>query len=76
MQVALRSPNVNFYSAHPLWNDERLKGYDKRPDSTVPRERDRKIPELYKGTYLLWAGHAVEDDLGLSLGEKTSSFYD
>ena len=64
VQIALRSPNVSFRSAHPLWNDTHLSAIGK----------DGSIPGLLKNSYLLWAGHACEKDLSGSLGSLTSSF--
>jgi hypothetical protein len=66
VQIALRSPNTSFRSAHPLWNDPRLKGIGK----------DGTIPGLLQNSYLLWAGHACEKDLSGTLGSLTSSFVD
>lgn len=67
LQIALKSPNVNFNYAHPMWNapvvvgDASRKGADivLVSQGTVPA-----VPPLLLGTYLLWAGHRVEEDLG------------
>lgn len=91
--IALRSPNVYFPYAHPLWNAPAVRDFSKRtivPYSTVTEgvfwERDyetdtplstedndlndellvdefKKIPEIFKNSYLLWSGHAAEYDL-------------
>lgn len=79
VQVALRSPNVHFQYAHPLWNDPKTSGLRKRPDSAITGSANQfgsfyqNVPDLLRGTYLLWAGHAVDDDLGISLGSQTGT---
>lgn len=72
VQVALRSPNVTFDFAHPLWNEGTVKGFEKWPVSTV-NSQYRSVPDLLKSSYLLWAGHSCEEDLGYALGSQTGS---
>ncbi|MFA5750532.1 MAG: hypothetical protein WC895_04945, partial [Candidatus Shapirobacteria bacterium] len=72
VQIALRSPNVMFDNAHPLWNDERVSSFEKWPSSGLTQSF-RSVPSLLKNSYLLWAGHACEDDLGMGFGVVTSS---
>lgn len=75
LQIALRSPNVTFLSAHPLWNSQYAQGYLKRPDPNLT-SLFQGIPELHQSSYLLWAGHACEGGLGITLGGATSSLPD
>jgi hypothetical protein len=75
VQLALRSPNVDFKYAHPLWNDPQTFRYDKWPKVTL-QERYKKVPDLLSNSYLLWAGHACEEDLGMTLGNQTASLPD
>ncbi|MBV8072366.1 MAG: hypothetical protein JO270_20860 [Acidobacteriaceae bacterium] len=88
VQVALRSPNVTFPYAHPLWNAPTTANFQKRPlelqngtDGTHPQwyttgsggvfgDKYQRVPELLKNSYLLWAGHSVEDDLAMSLSNQ------
>jgi len=72
VQVALRSPNVQFDFAHPLWNNETVRNLEKWPTSQVSSFY-RKVPEILKSSYLLWAGHSCEEDLGYALGAHTGS---
>jgi hypothetical protein len=72
VQVSLRSPNVSFKYAHPLWNDVQTQGFLNRPDSNIVSQY-QGVPSLLQDSYLLWAGHAVDDCLGISLGTTTSS---
>lgn len=72
MQIALRSPNTNFRYAHPLWNDPTVATLEKMPQSTIS-DTYKRPPELLRNSYLLWAGHAVEEDLGVALGVHTRS---
>lgn len=73
VQISLRSPNVDFPFAHPLWNDETVRYREKWPASYINYDRERSVPELLKSSYLLWAGHACEEDLGYLLGSQTGS---
>ena len=57
--IALRSPNVNFYSAHPLWNDPSNSKF--MLYGTGSSNPDQTIPELLRSSYLLWQGHFMED---------------
>jgi hypothetical protein len=75
IQIALRSPNVNFKFSHPLWNDPRTFGYSKNSDPAISASY-QVVPELLKNSYLLWAGHGCEQDLAYVLGAKTASFPD
>lgn len=74
IQVSLKSPNVYFENAHPLWNEETLKNNPKDIDLTIGNYN--QVPKLLKNSYLLWAGHAVERDLGTTLGSATASLPD
>jgi hypothetical protein len=86
IQISLRSPNVTFEYAHPLWNAPTTKNFQKRPlslksgvDGAKPQwyttgsdfAKYQRVPELLKNSYLLWAGHSVEDDLAMSLSNQT-----
>ena len=76
LQIALRSPNTNFKNAHPLWNDPTVSDLEKMPSSIgtgTLAQTHRNVPELLRNSYLLWAGHTVERDLGITLGALTSS---
>jgi hypothetical protein len=75
LQIALRSPNTQFQFSHPLWNTPTAQQYQKTPDPTLP-SKYQVVPEILKNSYLLWAGHAVEQDLGISLDHMTSSLPD
>lgn len=73
VQIALRSPNVSFKYAHPLWNDTSVDSFSKwngDPSSPVTM----KVPGLLENSYLLWAGHACEKDLAIPLGAATASW--
>lgn len=72
VQVALRSPNVSFGYAHPLWNDPTTVGFQTRPDTGVSGMYNN-APELLRNSYLLWDGHAINKGLGVGLGSLTSS---
>jgi len=74
VQVALRSPNVSFENAHPLWNDPTVRNFQKWPTGTDRvSSQFTYVPELLKNSYPLWAGHKCEDDLGDVLGYHTGS---
>ena len=72
LQIALRSPNTNFRYSHPHWNDPTTLQFQKRPGAGVSAQY-QEVPDLLRNSYLLWAGHAVEQDLGISLGSHTAS---
>ena len=72
LQIALRSPNVQFPFSHPLWNEKTVVSFQKRPDENISAAHTA-VPELLKSSYLLWAGHSVEKDLGMALGSATGS---
>ncbi len=55
--IALKSPNVNFDFAHPLWNSKRLKEKFNNVISTG---------SIFRSSYLLWAGHFAEGISGIS----------
>jgi len=86
VQIALRSPSTSFKYAHPLWNDSTVSASYKNVDPSAEGsigglnsarkafDRLKTVPELLKNSYLLWAGHAAEVDLGYSLGHLTASF--
>ncbi len=71
LQIAIRSPNTNFMYAHPLWNDKSTYGFQKNPNASL--SASLKIPELLRNSYLLWAGHSVEEDLGYAFGSRLTS---
>lgn len=81
LQIALRSPNVRFSNAHPLWNSKSVQSFLKNPDNSITGSSNQygslyqSTPELLRNSYLLWAGHSVEQDLGVSLGAQTGAFY-
>lgn len=64
VQIALRSPNVHFRSAHPLLNDPQTFSLKHRQKSTFVDDHIKyyEIPELLRGSYLLWAGHTLDTD--------------
>lgn len=92
IQIALRSPNVIFPFAHPLWNDPKVITYLKRQGplgtgtfTLFPQwyttgsagtfgNKYQIVPELLRNSYLLWAGHSVEDDLAQSLSNPQTRF--
>jgi hypothetical protein len=59
ISLALRSPNVNFYSAHPFWNSMEAKGFAPYSGHNVA------IPELLRSSYLLWQGRTVTSDFSI-----------
>lgn len=71
LQIAIRSPNTNFQYAHPLWNDPMTQGFQKNPNASL--SSSLRTPELLRNSYLLWAGHSVEEDIGAALGTRVSS---
>jgi hypothetical protein len=81
VQVALRSPNVSFKYAHPLWNDPKVTNFLKYPNPAVTGSNNQfgtkyqVVPSLLCGTYLLWAGHACEQDLSFALGVESGSLF-
>jgi len=75
VQIALRNSNVQFDFAHPLWNEGTIKNFQKWPTNQV-QPQYTGVPELLKSSYLLWAGHSCEEDLGYALGKITGSLPD
>lgn len=73
LQIALRSPNVSFPYAHPLWNDRTVSSFPKWSTTQSLDASVYGVPELLRSSYLLWAGHSCEEDLGMTLGSHTSS---
>lgn len=63
LQIAIRSPNTDFHSAHPLWNSAGTIGL---PIRTLPAYNST-VPELLRNSYLLWAGHNAEVGVSDSL---------
>lgn len=68
--VALRSPNVSFRAAHPLWNDPQTFGFSFNPTSNLTGALNQfgnfynQVPEVFRSSYLLWAGaDVISDDL-------------
>lgn len=96
IQISLRSPNVVFPFAHPLWNDPKVVKYITRPFPSSPSggtystpnfaqwyptgssaqfgDRFTRTPELLRNSYLLWAGHSVDDNLAQSLSAPQAGF--
>lgn len=72
IQIALKSPNTSFYSAHPLWNSSIARSLPLRTSNGMEPQY-YQVPKLLQNSYLLWAGHEVEN--GLSDTIVTSSFY-
>lgn len=90
--IALRSPNTNFRSAHPLWNSPQLAGLVERhidgAFSSLVRGCGREsfgncvpasaslylsMPEIYRNSYLLWAGQHSDPGIYPSLYERMLS---
>lgn len=78
VQIALRSPNTSFHSAHPLWNNH--SGNPLRvPETPLTGVANRfgnfyyHVPELLRNSYLLWAGHGCEDGLTDVLNDTLQS---
>jgi hypothetical protein len=71
IQVALRSPNTNFQTSHPLWNGHL--SFPLRTSATLTGVAQQfgndyyDVPSLLRNSYLLWDGHGVEDGLVDSL---------
>jgi hypothetical protein len=69
LALALRSPNVSFRSAHPLWNSPIATGF---PITTNPAVLTQigtygtlysGVPALLQNSYLLWSGQGTEAGL-------------
>ena len=73
LQIALRSPNVTFPFAHPLWNDKTVISFPKWSTDQTLSSSFYAVPEILRNSYLLWAGHSVEEDLSTTLGFHTST---
>ncbi len=79
VQVSLRSPNVSFRAAHPLWNTRENARFRHRPNNpnltgTANQFGDGRFyepPELLKNSYLLWAGYRLDMD-DLLVGVRTA----
>lgn len=82
VQVALRSPNVTFRNAHPLWNDPQTKDFKLRQSMHLTGAvnqfadgRYNSVPELLRSSYLLWAGHNVDrDDMSVTLSDPSNTY--
>lgn len=81
VQIALRSPNMFFNSAHPLWNDPSVVSLSYRPDVNVRGNVDQfgdeyqNIPEILKNSYLLWDGHLCSrPTLEIALGTASGVY--
>lgn len=82
LQIALRSPNTNFRAAHPVWNapgaelllirtQVSLTGTDNKFGNTY-----LGVPELLRNSYLLWAGHTVDEGPTDLLGNTLSMYHE
>lgn len=67
IEIALKSPNVSFDFAHPLWNDKTTRRFQSYPISSSG------IPRTLEGTYLLWSGHRNRADFGYVFPDLTGS---
>lgn len=82
LQLALRSPNTNFRAAHPIWNAPGAEALPIRADTTLTGTNNRfgneylGVPELLKNSYLLWAGHSVDEGPGDVLGVTQPNYHE
>jgi len=82
IQVALRSPNTSFETAHPLWNGHLA--FPLRTSATLTGVAQQfgndyyNVPSLLKNSYLLWDGHGVEDGLidSLTTADIDSAYHE
>ena len=82
VQVALRSPNTSFETAHPLWNGH--SGFPLRTSATLTGVAQQfgnqyyQTPALLQNSYLLWDGHGVEDGLidSLTAADIDSAYHE
>lgn len=82
--VSLRSPNVIFRAAHPLWNDPRVSEFPINADvgltGTTASFGDKftGVPGILQNSYLLWAGHGADDGVRSALGDSVvaSSYHE
>jgi hypothetical protein len=78
--LALRSPNVRFPYAHPLWNMWAKDSNDisgvKQPYAIGGIVLSGRVPEFFRNSYLLWNGHEAEQDLSGSLGPNAGDGVD
>lgn len=73
LRISMRSPNVQFDAAHPLWNDPTVKNFEKSPKFNPFMVDPQRIPNSLRGTYLLWSGTGMDNDLYDSLGNHVRS---
>jgi len=69
LQLAIRSPNTDFYSSHPLWNAPAGKDLPVRTSGSMSYE----VPGLLQNSYLLWGGHRSELGVKDSISETSQS---
>jgi hypothetical protein len=81
VQLTLVSPNVNFRSAHPLWNSPSVQTFKTNfnPNLTgtngwLSNSFYSYIPRTLRSSYLLWDGHGVND--ALRYLTSSGDFYD
>lgn len=75
VNIALRSPNTNFYSAHPMWNSPAGINLPLIVKSGL-QERYYGVPELLKNSYLLWDGHECYPGPTSSVADAGNYFYE
>lgn len=70
LSIALRSPNVSFKSAHPVWNDPQVAAFKHRNSPWAPEltgssnqfgSKYYEVSELLRSSYLLWEGSETEN---------------
>lgn len=81
IKIALRSPNVKFGYAHPLWNDPKTYGFKYFGNLNVSGSsnqfgnRYHNVPEILSSSYLLWDGHAIDSqDYLTAVSDETPLF--
>ena len=82
LQLALRSPNTNFRAAHPTWNAAGATALPIRTQTTLTGTNNRfgstytGVPELLRNSYLLWAGHDLDEGPRDLLGDTTPYYHE
>ena len=73
IQIALQSPNTNFNAAHPTWNSSAAVNLPLRDPSVSSSWQGN--PGLLQNSYLLWAGHRVEDGILDEMPFRAINYY-
>jgi len=77
VQIALRSPNTSFRSAHPLWNGRENLAFPINSDPTLTGTGNvfgdlyYGVPPILQNSYLLWDGHGVNRGIANALDPST-----